>query len=241
MDLKEKFGGTIRFKELMNELTGHVSKLSKLVAKMIAKGVKALLEDDEKSFKKLQRDISKVHAIFNDLDSSALSSLALHQPFASDLRYIISSIKIGHEIHRCAHDAVHIAHSSEFVDREKKMFNGCIADIGALGELALNMFRESTTAFLNKKVLDFNDWKKSDDEVDDKHDEIIKEIGSIMEKKHDEIIKEIGSIMEKNPDFVRAGISLILATRYIERIADHACNIVEESKYVVTSEREKIE
>ena len=95
MDLKEKFGGTIRFKELMNELTGHVSKLSKLVAKMIAKGVKALLEDDEKLFKKLQRDISKVHSIFNDLDSSALSSLALHQPFASDLRYIISSIKIS--------------------------------------------------------------------------------------------------------------------------------------------------
>ena len=106
------------------------------------------------------------------------------------------------------------------------MFNGSIADIGALGQLALNMFKESTIAFLDKKVLDFNDWKKLDDEVDDKHDEII---------------QDIGLIMEKHPDFVRAGVSLILATRYIERIADHACNIVEESKYVVTSEREKIE
>lgn len=226
MTQKEKFGGTIRFKELMIELTGHVSKISKLVAKMIDKGVKALLEDDEKAYKKLQRDISKIHTMFNDLDSSAMNSLALHQPFASDLRYIISSIKIGHEIHRCAHDAVHIARSSEFVDREKKMFNGSIADIGALGQLALNMFKESTNAFLDKKVLDFNDWKKLDDEVDDKHDEII---------------QDIGLIMEKHPDFVRAGVSLILATRYIERIADHACNIVEESKYVVTSEREKIE
>ncbi len=226
MTQKEKFGGTIRFKELMIELTGHVSKISKLVAKMIDKGVKALLEDDEKAYKKLQRDISKIHTMFNDLDSSAMNSLALHQPFASDLRYIISSIKIGHEIHRCAHDAVHIARSSEFVDREKKMFNGSIADIGALGQLALNMFKESTIAFLDKKVLDFNDWKKLDDEVDDKHDEII---------------QDIGLIMEKHPDFVRAGVSLILATRYIERIADHACNIVEESKYVVTSEREKIE
>ncbi len=226
MTQKEKFGGTIRFKELMIELTGHVSKISKLVATMIDKGVKALLEDDEKAYKKLQRDISKIHTMFNDLDSSAMNSLALHQPFASDLRYIISSIKIGHEIHRCAHDAVHIARSSEFVDREKKMFNGSIADIGALGQLALNMFKESTIAFLDKKVLDFNDWKKLDDEVDDKHDEII---------------QDIGLIMEKNPDFVRAGVSLILATRYIERIADHACNIVEESKYVVTSEREKIE
>jgi phosphate transport system protein len=226
MNLKEKFGGTIRFKELMNELTERVSKLSKLTAKMIDKGIKALLDDDEKLFKSLRKDVDKIHKMFDDLDSSAMSSLALHQPFASDLRYIISSIKIGHEIHRCAHDAVHIARSSEFVDRRRTSFDGCIVDIGTLGKLALKMFKESTNAFLNKKVLDFNEWQKLDDEID---------------VKHEEIIKDISSLMCEQPDWIRAGVSLILATRYIERIADHACNIVEESKFVVTSEREKIE
>jgi phosphate transport system protein len=226
MDKKELFGGTIRFKELMTELTSHVSKLSKLTAIMISKGIKALLDDDEKLFKDIQKDLSIIHKMFNDLDSSAMSSLALHQPFASDLRYIISSIKIGHEIHRCAHDAIHIARSSKFVDRRKSKFNGCIADIGELGQLALDMFTKSTEAFLNKKVLDFTKWQKSDDEIDGKHEEII---------------KDISSIMCQIPDGIRAGVSLILATRYIERIADHACNIVEESKYVVTSERGKIE
>jgi len=226
MDEKIPFGGTIRFKQLMAELTENLSKLSKLTTEMIDKGIQALVEDDEELYKGLKKDLEKIHTIFNDLDSSAVSSLALHQPFARDLRYIISSIKIGHEIHRCAHDAVHIARSSEFVDRRKSKFNGCITDIGKLGQLALNMFKESTNAFLNKKVLDFTKWQKSDDEID---------------TKHEEIIKDISSIMCQNPDWIRAGVSLILATRYIERIADHACNIVEESKYVVTSERGKIE
>lgn len=226
MTEKEMFGGTIRFKELMNELTDHVSELSKLVAGMIKSGISALLKDDEELFKELKSELGKVHKVFNDLDSSAVGSLALHQPFAGDLRFILSSLKIGHEIHRCAHDAVHIARSSEYVDREKVMFNGCIADIGKLGKLALKMFKDSTNAFLNKKALDFDKWTKLDDKVD---------------RVHDEIINEINSIMEKNPDWVRAGVSLILATRYIERIADHSCNIVEESSYVVTSKRGKIE
>ncbi|MGC9777663.1 MAG: phosphate signaling complex protein PhoU [Candidatus Heimdallarchaeota archaeon] len=226
MDDKKKFGGTIRFKELMNELSEHVSDLSELVSRMIDNGLIALLEDDENLYKTLQDDLTLVHTIFDALDGSAMSSLALHQPFASDLRYIISSIKIGNEIHRCAHDAVHIAHSSEFVDRNKTMFNGCIKDIGELGKLALKMFHESTQAFINKKALDFKEWQKLDDKVD---------------HLHEEIINDINSIMEKNPEWVRAGVSLILATRYIERIADHACNIVEESSYVVTSKRGKIE
>jgi len=226
VDKKEKqFGGTIRFKELMLELTQNLSSLTDLVIKMIENGIVALLEDNEELFKELQQNLAKVHDYYNTLDNSVVNSIALHHPFASDLRYILSSLKIGNEIHRCAHDAVHIAHSSEFVDRNNKMFNGTIDRIGDLANLALKMFKESTTAFLQRKALDLKDWTKLDDEVDTLHDEIINEIGGKMEKKK---------------DWIRAGVSLILATRYIERIADHSCNIVEESSYVVTSKRGKI-
>lgn len=227
MDKKDKlFGGTIRFKELMLELTQNVSNLTDLAIKMIEKGIVALIEDNEELFKELQKDLVKVHDYYDALDNSVVNSIALHHPFASDLRYILSSLKIGNEIHRSAHDAVHIAHSSEFVDRNNKMYNGTIDKIGDLAKLALKMFKESTTAFLQRKALDFKHWTKLDDEVD---------------TLHDEIIIEIGKKMEKNMDWIRAGVSLILATRYIERIADHSCNIVEESTYVVTSKRGKIE
>ncbi|NHJ04901.1 MAG: hypothetical protein EAX90_08765 [Candidatus Heimdallarchaeota archaeon] len=227
MDKKDKlFGGTIRFKELMLELTQNVSNLTDLVIKMIEKGIIALIEDNEELFKELQKDLVKVHDYYDMLDNSVVNSIALHHPFASDLRYILSSLKIGNEIHRCAHDAVHIAQSSEFVDRNNKMYNGTIEKIGDLAKLALKMFRESTNAFLQRKALDFKHWTKLDDEVD---------------LLHDEIIIEIVKKMEKNKGWIQAGVSLILATRYIERIADHSCNIVEESTYVVTSKKGKIE
>ena len=227
MSDKEKlFGGTIRFKELMQELSQNVEKLANLVADMIDRGIEALLKDDEDLYKELSKNLDVVHDYYDALDNSVVSSLALHQPFAGDLRFILSSLKIGNEIHRCAHDAVHIAHSSEFVDREMKLFNGTINRIVELAKLSSDMFKQSTAAFLGRKALDFKKWTELDNEVDELHDEIINDIGEKM--------------CEEN-DWIRAGVSLVLATRYIERIADHACNIVEESSYVVTSKRGKIE
>jgi phosphate transport system protein len=218
------FGGTIRFKELMNEINENLVELSNLVVSMIQNGKKALVEDDEELLPKLEKELARVHEISYSLEDSILNTIALHQPFARDLRYILSTLKISNDIHRSAHDAVHIARSSSFIDM--KFHSKMIKKIGNLAAKASKMFVNSVTAFSNRKAPEVEIWKKLDDEVDNLHTEII-----------DEVVE----LMKVDSTWNRAGVSLILATRYIERIADHACNIVEESIYVVTSKRVKIE
>lgn len=221
---KNAFGGTIRFKKLMNEITQNLVDLSNLVVSMIQNGKKALVEDNEKLLTKLEKELEQVHEICYSLEDSVLNTIALHQPFARDLRYILSIFKISNEIHRSAHDAVHIARSSSFIDL--KLHSEMIERIGELADKASKMFDMSISAFRNREAPEVEDWQALDDEVDNIHSEII-----------DEVV----DLMKEDSAWDRAGVSLILATRYIERIADHACNIVEESIYVVTSKRAKIE
>ncbi|MHA1211206.1 MAG: phosphate signaling complex PhoU family protein [Candidatus Heimdallarchaeota archaeon] len=223
-DKKSSFGGTIRFKALMEKVNFHLAKLSDLVIVMISEGKRALTKDDEGLFHDIKIELEEVHEICYALEDAILNSIALHQPFAQDLRYILSTLKITNEIHRSAHDAVHIANSSAFIDL--KIHSDMVTRIGKLASKASKMFKASIEAFRNRKAPSVEEWKVLDDEVDDLHVEII-----------DEMV----SLMEKDTTWARAGVSLILATRYIERIADHACNIVEESIYVVTSKRVKIE
>ena len=221
---KSKFGGTIRFKEIMKELNQHLVDLSNLVIKMIKDGNTALANDDEALFKKLEEELKEVHVHCNSIDETVMNTIALHQPFAKDLRFILSTLKVSNEIHRSAHDAVHIANSSAFINL--KQYNDIIQRIGDLAAKASSMFKKSIDAFSNQKELNVQKWTKKDDEVD---------------RLHSEIIQDVTKIVEKDPTWSRAGVSLILTTRYIERIADHACNIVEESNYVVTGKKAKIE
>jgi len=221
---QKAFGGTIRFKELMEQLNGCLAELTDLVIEMIEDGHKALIEDDEQLFKKISVNLNKVHRLAYSVEDSVQSSLALHQPFASDLRYILSTLKITNEIHRSAHDAVHIANSTTYVD--VSLTKELIQRVADLAKRAADMFERSVDAFLQRKELDIVKWKKLDDKVDSLHAQLINDI--------------IAGI-QKDPAWSRSGVSLVLATRYIERIADHACNIVEESIFVVTSKRVKIE
>lgn len=222
----EMFGGTIRFKKLMEKTYACLKEISALTSKMIDNSITALIDDNEVLYNQLKLDILKIRDLKVQLEKSIVNSVALHQPFAADLRFLISSLKVSNEIERTARDAVHIAHSSKFLDRSMDCLKDSVDKIGDLGKKALNMYKQSIEFFLNRKAVDSEEWIELDDEIDHLHIELI---GKITEQ------------MICNSSATRAGVSLILTTRYIERIADHACNVCEESIYVVTGKREAID
>jgi phosphate transport system protein len=226
MDEKEKFKGSIRFKELMEKTYSRVEKLSAATGKMIDRAIIALSEDDEELYEELYNKYTKIRGLRVKLEKSVVNSVALHQPFASDLRFLISSLKIANEIERIARDAVHIANTSIFFDRSMSCLSNPLAKTIQLAKKAQKMYDDSILLFLNRKEADIEEWT----EVDDKVDEL-----------HSKLIDEITDQMVCNTDSTRAGVSLILSTRYIERIADRACNICEESNYIITGKREAID
>ena len=154
---QSKFGGTIRFKEIMKELNKHLLDLSELVIKMIQEGNVALIQDEEELFKKLEKELLEVHNHCYSIDETVMNSIALHQPFAKDLRFILSTLKVSNEIHRSAHDAVHIANSTSFIDL--KDHSDIITRIGDIADKASSMFKDSVNAFTNQKALDTTNGK----------------------------------------------------------------------------------
>lgn len=160
----------------------------------------------------------EVDAMEVDIEEECLKILALYQPVAVDLRFIISVIKINNELESIADQAVSIAHRVEMMAKHTRplFFNYSV-----MAKKSQNMLKMSLDAFVNLdadlafKVLIL------DDEVDE-----IKNIAY-------DTIKEA---MKENSDSIGYLINLLLISRHFERLADHATNIAEEVIYLVEGE-----
>ena len=154
-----------------------------------------------------------------DLEEEGLKILALHQPVAIDLRFIISALRTNNELERIGDTAVNIAERATFLCGEPPL--NLPVDLAGMADKAQVMLRMSLDAFVNMDVSLAGKVIRMDDEVDEMNREVFKVIY--------ETIKEI-------PDRAEALIHTLSATRHLERIADHATNIAEDVVYLVEGE-----
>jgi len=154
-----------------------------------------------------------------DLEEEGLKILALHQPVAIDLRFIISALRTNNELERIGDTAVNIAERATFLCGEPPL--NLPVDLAGMADKAQVMLRMSLDAFVNMDVSLAGKVIRMDDEVDEMNREVFKVIY--------QTIKEI-------PDRAEALIHTLSATRHLERIADHATNIAEDVVYLVEGE-----
>jgi phosphate transport system protein len=154
-----------------------------------------------------------------EVEEECLKILALHQPVAVDLRFLIAVIKINSELERVGDEAVNIAHRVGNISKRKKL--ELSFDFNVMAEKAATMLRMSLDALVNLdldlafKVLTL------DDEVDQMHREIYDRIKEVMKEK---------------PDYVGYLINLYTTSRHLERVGDHSTNIAEEVIYLIEGE-----
>ena len=154
-----------------------------------------------------------------DIEEECLKVLALHQPVAVDLRFIIAVIKINNELERIGDQAVNIAQRVQVIaKRPKPPF---WFDYSEMGEKAQKMLRMSLDALVNLDVDLAYRVITMDDEVD-----------HIKNDAYDRIKQAIKDL----PERVGYYINLLLISRHLERMADHATNIAEEVIYLVEGE-----
>ena len=154
-----------------------------------------------------------------DIEEECLKVLALHQPVAVDLRFIIAVIKINNELERIGDQAVNIAQRVQVIaKRPKPPF---WFDYSEMGEKAQKMLRMSLDALVNLDVDLAYRVITMDDEVD-----------QIKNDAYDKIKQAIQDL----PERVGYYINLLLISRHLERLADHATNIAEEVIYLVEGE-----
>ncbi len=200
----------------LNELKKKLLKLSAIVEEVVILAVKSIADRDaELAARIIDGDIEIDHMEV-DLEEDCLKLLALYQPVAVDLRFIVAALKINNDLERIGDLAVNIAERAVFLShREKADFP---FDFPAMAETVKKMVRKSLDAFV-----------RMDEDL--AHEVMVIEEG--VDMLHREMYGKLESGICRNPDQVQTYISLLGVSRNLERIADHATNIAEDVIYLI--------
>jgi phosphate transport system protein len=204
------------FHEELEALKQTLLAMGGLVEDQIRRVMRALLErDDALAQKVIERD-REVNAYDVEVDEQCVELLALHQPAASDLRSITTAMKIVTDLERIGDQAVNIAQRAIELNREPQLKP--YIDLPRMAEKAQAMVKESLDAFVSRDTALARRVCAADAEVDALKEQIFRELLTFM--------------MEDARTIPRA-IRLILISRFLERVADHATNIAEMVIYLV--------
>ena len=154
-----------------------------------------------------------------EIEEECLKILALHQPVAVDLRFLIAVIKINNDLERIGDQAVNIAERVDVI--AKRDLSDLFFDYTSMGEKVQEMLKMSLDALVSMDYDLAYSVVVRDDEVD-----------QIKSDAYD----RIKQAMSNHPDKIGYLINLLLISRHLERLADHTTNIAEEVIYLIEGE-----
>ena len=208
----------------MAKLEDEINKLKKMlfematsIEEMIAKSIKALKDRNMIMAEDVIKSDSKINQMEIEIDEQCIRILALQHPEAEDLRTVTMIMKINSELERIGDHAVNIAEKAIYL-ADKPPVKPLI-DIPRMSDKAIEMLQESLDAFVNKDAELAVAVCKKDDEVD------------ALEP---QIVRELITYMISDPQTIDRAITLILIARDIERVADLATNIAEDTYYIAS-------
>ena len=202
-------------KELEN-IKKRILALGALAEERVQMALKAIDTNDSDLADKIIKSDYEIDEMEVEIEEECLKVLALHQPVAIDLRFLIAVIKINAELERIGDQAVNVAERVGVTAKREQL--DFYFDYAAMGEKVQAMLKRSLDAFIH---LDYDMAFKvvlMDDEVD---------------KIKDEAYNQIKKAISQNPDKIGYLINLFLISRHLERLADHTTNIAEQVVYLV--------
>lgn len=203
--------------ELQN-LNKKLLHLTALVEDRVRKATRVIETRDEEQLQSIILLDYEVDEMEVEIEEDCLKTLALHQPVAGDLRFIVAVIKINNELERIADMAVNICIAVEAIAKSKA--EGLVAniDFSSMSEKVIEMLKMSLDALIKRDAGIARRVFLLDDEVD---------------AERDNIFAEVKEIIRKHPENPGGMINTYLVAIYLERIGDRACNISEEVIYLV--------
>jgi phosphate transport system protein len=198
------------------QLKQQLLKMGALAEAMIESAVKSLVERDSAKLEQIFRQEQEVNSLQLAVDEDCLRLMALYQPTAGDLRFLLGVTKINAELERLGDQAVNIG---EIVDRLlKEPQLKPLIDIPKMAGIASSMVRDSLNAFVDRDIAKAQAVLLLDDQLDDLRNRVV---------------EELIEFMTREPGSVSRAVQLISVARILERIGDHATNIAEAVIFVV--------
>ncbi|WP_035587920.1 phosphate signaling complex protein PhoU [Hippea jasoniae] len=203
--------------EDLRQLKVKISKMTHIALDMVELASDGLFNrNNEKLLKAIELD-NEVDRIDNEIDEMVIKICAIRQPEATDLRVILSSLKINVSIERIADNAVSIARWGLKINKYSQLKP--YVDLPKMKDIAVLMVKEAMDAFFAKDI--------------EKSLKIIEE-DKIVDQYEMKILEELFGFIAKDASNSKTAMRLMFVARAFERIADQATNIAEQALFVAT-------
>jgi phosphate transport system protein len=207
------------FTSALDQLRSSVLRMSSLTQQNLKNSIKGLLERDDDWCNNSIADDEEIDLLEMQIDREGIEVMSRFQPVASDLRDVVSSIKIGANIERVADQAVNIARRARKLNEQPQLPELHLLDKPI--PLSLLMFDDAVRSFAERNATLAVELKSRDRELD-----------GINKQLTDTLINRMQDDSPNLPSY----LNMIFISRCLERIGDHACNIAEDVVFAVSAE-----
>jgi phosphate transport system protein len=215
----EPVGRVVRhFQEELEQLKTRLLEMGGLAEEHVRLAIKGLVERDRDLIDDVLVGDEPLNSLHIEIDSRCFTLLALYQPMAADLRTIVGAVKINTDLERVGDLAVNIAEAARRYITHPPVKK--LLDIPQMAILAQTMLRDALDAFVRMDVSLAQHVLNQDDRLD---------------SLKTQIFRELLTYMLQDPTTIEPALDLILISRHLERIGDHATNIAEDVIFIVSA------
>jgi phosphate transport system protein len=206
------------FQEELDQLKARLLEMGGLAEDRVRTALEALVQRDQGQVDRVLSGDGPINQLHIEIDSRCFKLLALHQPMAVDLRAIVAAVKINTDLERVGDMAINIAEAVRRYLRHPPVKE--LIDIPRMGEISQRMLRNSLDAFVRRDI----DLAQGVLNEDDRLDAL-----------KTQVFRELLTYMLQDPSTIEPSLDLILISRHLERIGDHATNIAEDVIFMVSA------
>jgi phosphate transport system protein len=207
---------SVHLQREFNNLKKQVLSLSALVEDQVETAVRALMDRDEELARQVEARDAEIDHREVEVEEECLKTLALYQPVANDLRFVVAALKINNDLERIGDLAVNVARKVLHVAQEEPF--EIPFDLPGMWQKTQGMLRDSIDALVNLDGPLANKVCARDSEVD------------AMKRDNR---RKAEAVLRQDPRRTPVILNLMAVSRNLERIADHATNIAEDVIYLV--------
>jgi phosphate transport system protein len=204
------------YAEQLEEIRERVLRMGGLVEQMTRRVIQSLVQRNAELLPEVQSMETQVNQLHIEIDEACLELIALRQPTASDLRFVAAAMKINTDMERIGDQAINILECAESLLTVPPLKP--LIDIPRMADIAQDMLKDALDAFVNgDDELAYRTILRDDD----------------VDQLKDQVFRELLTYMMGDPSTIPRAMDLILVSRHLERVADHATNICEDVIFMV--------
>ena len=206
------------FQEELEALQSRLLEMGGLAEERVRACIEALESRDLGVVAQVMGGDEPINQLHIEIDNRCFRLLALYQPMATDLRAIVSAVKINTDLERVGDLAVNIAEAAQRYASHPPVKK--LIDIPRMAMIAQSMLRDALDAFVRRDIALAQQVLNEDDRLD---------------SLKTQVFRDLLTYMLKDQSTVEPSLDLILVSRHLERIGDHATNIAEDVIFMVSA------